>query len=147
MWGWDRKHARIQKVLSEGVQLNFQLRQGFFRGREEEPNTTICRSSLTRQRNAIYRWRANDGWLGSFVIFRGPGPVLLRNAIFLWFYMGVRTSCPPLDPRMENPSQGSPFGNTIIAEWWQKEIPKAQYVNWNKHPVPVPPSSRLIHYE
>ena len=23
----------------------------------------------------------------------------------------------------------------------------AQYVNWNKHPVPVPPSSRLIHYE
>ena len=22
-----------------------------------------------------------------------------------------------------------------------------QYVNWNKHPVPVPPSSRLIHYE
>ena len=23
----------------------------------------------------------------------------------------------------------------------------SQYVNWNKHPVPVPPSSRLIHYE
>ena len=23
----------------------------------------------------------------------------------------------------------------------------AQYVNWNKHPVPIPPSSRLIHYE
>ena len=25
--------------------------------------------------------------------------------------------------------------------------PLSQYVNWNKHPVPVPPSSRLIHYE
>ena len=23
----------------------------------------------------------------------------------------------------------------------------SQYVNRNKHPVPVPPSSRLIHYE
>ena len=23
----------------------------------------------------------------------------------------------------------------------------SQYVNYNKHPVPVPPSSRLIHYE
>ena len=23
----------------------------------------------------------------------------------------------------------------------------SQYVNWNKHPVPIPPSSRLIHYE
>ena len=23
----------------------------------------------------------------------------------------------------------------------------SHYVNWNKHPVPVPPSSRLIHYE
>ena len=22
-----------------------------------------------------------------------------------------------------------------------------QYVNWNKHPVPIPPSSRLLHYE
>ena len=26
-------------------------------------------------------------------------------------------------------------------------IVKAQYVNWNKHPVPVPPSSGLIHNE
>ena len=25
--------------------------------------------------------------------------------------------------------------------------PDTQYVNWNKHPVPIPPSSRLIHYE
>ena len=28
-----------------------------------------------------------------------------------------------------------------------KQVPLSQYVNWNKHPVPVPPSSRLIHYE
>ena len=28
-----------------------------------------------------------------------------------------------------------------------KEEIISQYVNWNKHPVPVPPSSRPIHYE
>ena len=26
-------------------------------------------------------------------------------------------------------------------------LPMSLYVNWNKHPVPIPPSSRLIHYE
>ena len=36
-----------------------------------------------------------------------------------------------------------------IFKFWchNSREPSAQYVNWNKHPVPVPPSSRLIHYE
>ena len=48
------RHARIQKVLSEGVQHS----QRFFklmRGRED-PNTTINGPSSARQRNAI-KWR------------------------------------------------------------------------------------------
>ena len=32
------------------------------------------------------------------------------------------------------------------SKWWT-HVSSSQYVNWNKHPVPVPPSSRLIHYE
>ena len=30
-------------------------------------------------------------WIGSFVLLRGSGPVLLRNPIFLLFSRGVRT--------------------------------------------------------
>ena len=30
-------------------------------------------------------WPNNECWLGSFVIFRGLGSVLLRDPIFLWF--------------------------------------------------------------
>ena len=33
-----------------------------------------------------FRWHANDSRLGSFWFFRGSGPVLLRNPIFLWFF-------------------------------------------------------------
>ena len=55
-------HARIQKVLSEGVKLLF-----FFflvdEGREDPKNTKSGPSSA-RQRNAIemaFHWRADDG--------------------------------------------------------------------------------------
>ena len=33
-------------------------------------------------------WPKIKCWLGSFVIFRGSGPVLQRNPIFLWFFSG-----------------------------------------------------------
>ena len=47
------------------------------------------------------RWWPNiECWLGSFVIFKGSGPVLLRNTIFLWFNRGIWTPVPPLDPPM-----------------------------------------------
>ena len=57
----------------------------------EDPNTTICGLSSARQRNAIsmaFRWRADDGPAlnaGSVALrfFRGSGPKLLRNPIFL----------------------------------------------------------------
>ena len=52
------------------------------------------------------RWWPNvECWLGSFENFRGSGPVLLRNSIFLWIFRGgggggVRPPAPPLDPRL-----------------------------------------------
>ena len=40
-------------------------------------------------------------WLGSFVIFRGSGPVLLWNPIFFVIFQGGGgTPVPPLNPRM-----------------------------------------------
>ena len=50
-----------------------------------------------------FRWRANDGptinaGLVALSFFRGSGSVLLRNPIFLWFFKGVRTPCPPPPP-------------------------------------------------
>ena len=59
-------HVRIQKVLSEGVQLNFDVFLCFlvvYEGRED-PNANISGPSSARQRNAIlmaFRWRADDG--------------------------------------------------------------------------------------
>ena len=66
-------HARIQKVLPEGVQVL--VDEGI-----EDPNSTKSEPLLIRQRNAIsmaFRWWAdngptlNAGWLGSFLIFQG----------------------------------------------------------------------------
>ena len=63
-------------------------------GREDQ-NTTISEPSLARQLNAIYHlngvllvsryWPNIECWHGSFVMFRGSGPVLLRNPKFLNF--------------------------------------------------------------
>ena len=47
----------------------------------EDPNTTINRPSSARQRNADDGPTLNAGLVA--VIFRGSGPVLLRNPIFL----------------------------------------------------------------
>ena len=41
-------------------------------------------------------------WVGSFVILRGAGPVLLRTLYFCGFLGGIRTPCPPLDPHMDS---------------------------------------------
>ena len=51
------------------------------------------------------QWGPNiEYWLGSFVIFRRSGPVLLRNPICLWLFRGDwgpdSLPPPPLDPRM-----------------------------------------------
>ena len=54
-----------------------------------------------------FYWCANDGptlnaGLVVFLFFRGFRTVLLRNPLFLQFIsrVGVKTPCPPLDPRM-----------------------------------------------
>ena len=79
----NAQHARIQKVLSEGVQLwqrfffvfVFSLMGG---GGGKDPNATISWPS-----SLVGRWWPNiEFWIGSFVILRGSGPVLLRNPIF-----------------------------------------------------------------
>ena len=64
---------------------------------DRDPNVTINGPSSACQQNGVSlagRWWPNIGcWLGSFVIFRRSGPVLLRNTIFLWFFRG---SQPPV---------------------------------------------------
>ena len=51
---------------------------------------------MKRHLKACWWWPNVDCWLDSFEKFRGSGPVLLRNSIFLWFFRGVRTPCPLL---------------------------------------------------
>ena len=78
-------HARIQKILSEGVV-------------REDRNATKNGPPSAHQRNAFrmaFCWRVN-GLLGSFVIFRGSGSILQGNPIFLRFFRGGgRTPCLP----------------------------------------------------
>ena len=82
-------HVRIQKILSEGVQL---WQHSFLvDARMEDPSTTISEPSSSRHWMA-FCWRADDGPTLNAglvaVIFRGSGPVLLENPIFLWFFRG-----------------------------------------------------------
>ena len=49
----------------------------------------------------VFRWCAEDGptlnaGLVALRFYRGSGPVLLENPIFLWFFRGYWTPCPPL---------------------------------------------------
>ena len=101
--------VRIQKVLSEG----FQLWQRFFflffflfswweeggsKYHFKQANIGPPPKPHWNGVSLACRWWPNiKCWLGSFVIFRGSGPALLRNPIFLWFFRGggVRTPCPP----------------------------------------------------
>ena len=70
----------------------------------EDSNITISGQSSARQQNAIYmvfRWRADDGPLGSFVALLG-----IQTSISKKHYSGggggVWIPCPPLDLRMRN---------------------------------------------
>ena len=106
-------HARIQKVLSEGVQLwqryllLFLVVVVFKLMRD----TTKSGPSSAHQRNAIkmaFGWRADgdpalNAGLVALWFSRGSGPVLLRNPIASWFSRGIRTFAPSSGsaPRME----------------------------------------------
>ena len=83
-------HARIQNILSEGVV-------------REDWNATKNGPPSAHQRNAIVDNGPplNACWLGSFVMFRGSGSILLGNPIFLWFSGGPY----PLSPLSIRPRQ------------------------------------------
>ena len=98
------EHARIQKVLSEGIQILttffFAVFLKLMRGTE----------SSARQRNAINGvsqagrlWPNIDCWFGSFVILQGIRTSNANKPYILVIFQGggVRTPCPPLDPHMK----------------------------------------------
>ena len=104
-------HARIQKVLLEGVQF-WQLFLTFLvdwggGGGAASPNTTINWPSSALHWNGVllarWWWPNIECWLGSFVfLFQGIWPTQKRTLYFCDF-QGVLTPClapPPLDPQM-----------------------------------------------
>ena len=80
----EQEHARIQIFFQRGSNfflvnewIQISLKSGHHRPATDNGVSLVC------------RWWPNiECWLGSFVIFRGSGPVLLRNPIFLWFFRG-----------------------------------------------------------
>ena len=66
----------------------------FFRGAtlKRPPKRAIIGLPAKRHWNSVSlacrSWPTIECWLGSFVIFRGSGPVLLGNPINLWFFRG-----------------------------------------------------------
>ena len=95
-------HARIQKVLSEGVQL-WQVFLGGEGGSKCPYKQAIIGPPARRILNGVLladRWWPNiECWLGSFGIFIGSGPILLENPVFFVIFRrggggGVRTPCP-----------------------------------------------------
>ena len=100
-------HARIQKVFSEGVQLWVRFYFVFFSWLGERGSKYHYKRAtigLLAKRYLIDVSLACRWWLGSFVIFRGSRPVLLRNPIFLWFFRSG-PPVPPLDPTMQQQTQ------------------------------------------
>ena len=107
----DIKHARIQKILPEGVQL-WQCFCFVDEGREEEriknPRRDIIGPPAKRHFNSVLlagQWWPNSCWLSSFAIFQGIATCNTKKLYILWFFVGrvgVGTPSPPLDPRMSN---------------------------------------------
>ena len=111
-------YHRPQNNLLQQYQLGYSgydLIQRFLLSRTEicqskfifKKAATIYRPSSACQLNAIqmvFRWRADDGptlntGLVAWRFFRGSGPVLVSNPIFLWFFRGGGSdSLPPTPP-------------------------------------------------
>ena len=88
----DALHARIQKVLREGVQL-WQCVFSWWEERGSKYHNTAnigppAKRHLNGVSLACWWWPNIESWFSSLVIFRGSGPVLLWNPIFLWFFRG-----------------------------------------------------------
>ena len=76
----------------KGERIQISLKVGHHRPASETPSPLNGVSLVCR------RWPNVECWLGSFEIFRGSGPVLLRNSIFFVIFQ-VWGGCPdPLSP-------------------------------------------------
>ena len=85
---------RTLRTFFKGERIQISLKGGHHRPASETPLNGV---------SLACRWWPNvECWLGRFENFRGSGPVLLRNSIFLWYFRwGVPAPPPPpLDPRM-----------------------------------------------
>ena len=83
----DTIHARIQKVLSRGSNVFFISFLQLMRGTKYYDKWAII-GLPAKCHQMAFRWRADDGptlnaGLVALGFFRGSGPVLLRNPIFL----------------------------------------------------------------
>ena len=94
----------------------------------EDPNTTINRPSSAHQKTP-FKWRF-AGWpmmaqtlnagLEAMWFFRGSGPVLLRNPIFLWFFRGFCPPPPPPPPPMDLWSEV--YWYWPYMPWWTRKL-------------------------
>ena len=81
-----QNHAWIQKFCKSGPNFDYIFLVDEWR---EDPSNTIREPSTACQRNAVaFRWHTDDGpilnaGLVALCFFRGSGPALLRNPIFL----------------------------------------------------------------
>ena len=85
------------------------------------------------------RWWPNiECWLGSYVIFRGSRPVLLRNPIFLWIFRGggPDTLSPPMDPHLIDPVFYVFYKNILLiyafigSVWWDDKHRKSELMRF-----------------
>ena len=108
LWSINKRMARIQKVLSDGVQLWERFFVCFFfswwgEGESKFHHKRAIIGPQAKRHWMVFRWRADDcptlnAGLVSLRFFRESRPVLLRNPIFWWLFRGVWTPCPPHPP-------------------------------------------------
>ena len=117
---WSGSELCYFIFLFKGERIQISLKAGH-RPASETPVNGV--SLAFKEVSLACRWWPNvECWLGSFGNSRGSGPVLLRNSIFLWFFRkggGVRTLCPPLDPRM---------GPDNVYTYWDRSILKTHFI-------------------
>ena len=100
---FNNLHARIQKVLSQGVQL-WKCFFIYIQGRED-PNKyhykrAIIDPPAKRHLNGVLlagRWWPNiECWIGTFVIIKGIRTSFAKEPYIFVIFQGVRTPCPTI---------------------------------------------------
>ena len=91
IWSGSELWQRFFFFFFKGERIQISQKAGHHRPASETPLNGV---SL-----ACWWWPNVECWLGSFENFRGSGPVLLRNSMFLWFFRwGGRGVPDPLSP-------------------------------------------------